>query len=203
MHARWVLAATLGMAACGGSGGSDGTGFTGQFVIEGTPHGGSYLQCQTTFTGNGGATMSCSGLGTCSQDPQTGCGLQVFLPATTGTFQCATGQTTVTLFDVGLPADDVGEHPAQAICNGHYTTDGTTSPECPTDASGCNQLIGDCTVSVGAIHTLDAQDPFGHFTGSISATVWTSDKPAACPDGSMGAWQGDGQMLSITASGGW
>ncbi|HLK90735.1 MAG TPA: hypothetical protein VKZ18_12610 [Polyangia bacterium] len=200
------------LAGCGGGGGAtnpSGTGGSGggqstvTFAIEGAPHQGTYDECTTAVNGSL-LMLACSGLGLCGTDPNTGCSLSVETPAQNGSFACSTGQAGVIIWDPTLPDDGVGEHPAAAGCDSPASTpSGQPNPDCPSSSDGCNYLVGDCTVTIDSFANADMNNPGGHFSGSLTATLWSGSQSVSCAGGTSSGVQGAGTQLTISATGAW
>ncbi|HVV52817.1 MAG TPA: hypothetical protein VHO06_24360 [Polyangia bacterium] len=194
-------AGPTGSGGASGSGGSGGDGFPGTFTVQGTPHGGAYTTCEAQIVG-GMAIINCQGLPTCPDDDQTGCALAVEVPAAPGSYTCSLGQAQVFAYDPGYPGSAGGLGVGEADCEEENIV--SPSPDCPTDANGCNQLVGDCTVVVNAVQNMDADNAWGHFSGSVTATLWTGPQFVTCAaTGDMNAVGNAGDTSAISASGAW
>lgn len=196
------------MAACGGTGTkSGGGGYAGTFAIQGAPHGGTYAQCTTSGDVGGVVTLSCTGLA--SGCAATDCTLVVVIPTHgSGTYSCSKGEASVQITDPALPDDGAGLHPGGASCPGAASDSITAAPQpdCPKNVDGCNTAIGDCTISVSSLtpNAYDVSAPFGHFSGSISATLYSGDKITQDCNASMETqYTPVGSPIAVTIDGGW
>jgi hypothetical protein len=201
-----TIASVLLLAACGGSGTpSGGTNYTSTFAIQGAPHGGAYAQCDTSADVGGVATLTCTGL--VSGCSAADCTLAVVIPTSgSGSYSCAKGQASVQITDPGLPDNGTGVHSSDASCPGAASGMITAAPQpdCPTNQDGCNTAIGDCTISVASLTSSGANAPFGHFSGSISATLYTGDQITQnCNTTMQTQWTPVGSPMSVTINGGW
>ena len=124
-----------------------------------------------------------------------------------GAGSCADGSASVgILTDPGIPSP---QNTANAGCDPvdqqtPTPVPGDPNPGCPNDLHGCNRVLGACMVTVNSVDprpNLDA--PFGHFSGTIEATVWSSSKEVDCGVYSMATLEGDGTSYPITLTGAW
>jgi hypothetical protein len=190
------MALVVLLVGCGSSGASrdasvDGAGpggFKGTFTIQGAPHNGTYGTCDVS-----GDTITCSELPGCGS-----CEITIELADLSHTaYDCADGSASIVLLDSSLSGSGIG-----ALCESAAQDGG--APQCPESPAGCNQVIGACAVSVSAISSAAGSDVFGHFSGSLTATLPSA--PSATYDSTLMAacWNdGSGGALSISASGSW
>jgi hypothetical protein len=76
-------------------------------------------------------------------------------------------------------------------------TIGGTKGSCPAGPMNCNMALGDCDVSVATLSSEDGSKPWGHFSASISGTLYSSDTET------NGCLAPSGSPTSISLSGGW
>lgn len=182
-----------------------GSGYSGNFAIQGVPHSGQYTECTLSQSTGAASVLSCTGTTAgCSQDGQTGCGLSVLVPLAPGTYDCAHGTSSVVVWDPTLPANLAGMHPANAGCQptSSGTPPGQPVPGCPNDTTtGCNRVLGSCTLTVTAATPQGQGAPSGHFSGTLDATVYTDIQYPDCNGYSGAAVQGAGQSYTLHAAG--
>lgn len=191
-----ALAALL-VAGCGGQeGGSSTHDFTGTASIQGGPHGGAYSQCVVSAAVAGVVAVSCAGLPTCPD-----CAIEFDVPSGGGSGTCGAGTANVVLGD---PSIGNTANAASAGC-----TEGTSllgpNPSCPNDQStGCNEVLGDCTMSSSVASSETGLDnPWGHFSGALTATVWSGSKYAMCNANGDLEVATDGTSYAISFNAGW
>jgi hypothetical protein len=69
---------------------------------------------------------------------------------------------------------------------------------------GCNRVGGDCTAVINSVDPRpDLQNPFGHFSGTISGSVWSGIKQVDCGVYTNASIAIDGTSYPITVTGAW
>lgn len=192
----------LAAAACGGTQSTPPPMYNGTFAVTGAPNSGTYTECTVSASGPI-VTLSCDGLDSgCAVGD---CAAVISFGNAAGDYQCSLGDAAVTLFDPSLPDTGGGQHPANAGCQSSMVAMGQPLSDCPKDMNGCNRALGDCAISAGTVTPIDTVTaPFGHFSGTITATVWTSSKTVNdCGSNMDPQLYPDGQKLDLTFTGGW
>jgi len=190
----WAIGLGVLFGACHPASSDDG-GFKGTFSISGAPHSGPYDNCEVAPFAGGVTALSCTGLAGCPN-----CQVTVALQAKTGDFKCEEGKATITVIDDGFPANPAGQHGEAASCQApDQMTVGMPSSMCP--GGTCNQAVGQCAVTVTTLSAPAAgnggADGFGHFSGSITATIFETF------DDLLGCKTGSGSTSSVSVSGSW
>jgi hypothetical protein len=158
-----AIVSALWLCACGAHPSTGGTMYNGTFAIQGAPHGGRYNSCTVPMKSGNVYGISCIGLPSCPA-----CTVEFTIPVGPGTYKCSEGSAAVQVVD--------GTAPDGASCLAADNDIGGAHPSCPNAAPGnCNQVLGECNISVASLSPVDVSDPWGHFSGSISATLYSGD----------------------------